>query len=136
MTRKPQLPTDVVRTVSIQGAGHTLDGTPFKPSTLGRPSRDVRGAGATGAGNGRAPGDRTWTRTGTAGALREPSPAGRSKLENRWTTAGPGQIGRDGPRPTPMAVLPSPAPCLAPRSTRRTARRWTTAGRPGPVPLP
>jgi hypothetical protein len=68
MTRKPQLPTDVMRTVSIQGAGHTLDGTPFKPGTLGRPSRDNRGTGAgNGTGNGRVPGDRTWTRTGAAG---------------------------------------------------------------------
>jgi hypothetical protein len=82
IARKPQLPTDLVRTVAVQGAGHGLDGTPFKPATLGKPSRDTHGAG-----NGRPTGDRTWTRTGTTGNA--PTPPGSK----------PGRVIVDNPRP-------------------------------------
>jgi hypothetical protein len=51
IARKPQLPTDIVRTVAVQGTGHAQDGTPFKPATLGKPSRNGH----------------TWTRAGTTG---------------------------------------------------------------------
>ncbi|MFY9826053.1 MAG: DUF6600 domain-containing protein, partial [Thermoanaerobaculia bacterium] len=55
IARKPQLTTDLVRTVAVQG-GHAQDGTPFKPATLGKPSRGGHD------GNGR-PAAGTWTRT-------------------------------------------------------------------------
>lgn len=116
IARKPQLPTDIVRTVAVQGAGHGQDGTPFKPSTLGRPSPAGHGPG-----NGRATGDRTWTRTGTTGQAPGSKP-GRVVAEDD-------KPGRSG-RPTDNGAVDSGRP----RSHERPGRPAANAGGGAPKP--
>jgi len=98
IARKPQLPTDIVHTVAVQGAGHGQDGTPFKPSTLGRPNPAGHGGG-----NGRPAGDRTWTRTGTAGQTPGSKPGDKPARGGRPVDSGrPADNGAvDNGRPRP-----------------------------------
>jgi hypothetical protein len=122
IARKPQLPTDLVRTVAVQGAGHGLDGTPFKPATLGKPSH--------GPGNGRPTGDRTWTRTGTTGDAPGAKP-GRVIVDNPK----PGRTGRpaDNGRPVDNG---RPADSAKPRTWERPGRPAPNADGGAPKPRP
>jgi hypothetical protein len=110
IARKPQLSTDLVHTVTVQGAGHGMDGTPFKPSTLGRPSPAVHGAGP-----GRTTGDRTWTRTGTTGQAPGSRPGDKPARTGRPVDSGAVDNGRprtqERPgRPAPNADGGAPKP--------------------------
>jgi hypothetical protein len=110
VARKPQLPTDVVRTVGAQAPGSSLDGTPLKPSTLGRgPSGRDREAGAA---QGR--GGQTWTRPGEAsgskpgrveiGGDNSGRPADRPVNDGRtgaWERPGRPTANADGGAPRP-----------------------------------
>jgi uncharacterized protein DUF6600/FecR-like protein len=122
VARKPQLPTEVVRTVGTQAPGAALDGTPLKPATLGRQARD-RGQ----EGNGRTA-KPAWTPPGEATGGRP------SRVE----------IGGDKPR-RPAANAdggaPRPERSAKPDRTDRSDRSdrsdssgstWTRPSRPAP----
>ena len=109
IARKPQLPTDLVRTVAVDRPGASLDGTPLKPGTLGRPSREARGAG-----NGR-----TGDRPGRV-VIGEGDPPGRPADNGRT-----GTWSRPG-RPAPSADGGTPKPDRGDR-----ADRTERTGRPG-----
>ena len=51
IARKPDLPPTVARTVRTEGNTNALDGTPLKPSTLGRGGRRAEAGGAAVPGN-------------------------------------------------------------------------------------
>lgn len=107
IARKPQLPADVLRRVAVDRPGPELDGTPLKPGTLGRPSREARGTG-----NGR-PADRPGRVVIGEGANRDnpgrPADNGRT---GTWSRPG---------RPAPSADGGAPRPGRSDR-TERTGR--------------
>ncbi|MEA2601276.1 MAG: hypothetical protein QOF89_2268 [Acidobacteriota bacterium] len=134
VARKPQLPTEVVRTVATQAPGAALDGTPLKPSTLGRgPSGRDREAGAA---QGR--GGQTWTRPGEAtggrpsrveiGGDNPRRPADNNGRPGTWERPGRPTTGADGGAPRPER---SAKPDRSDRSDS-PGSTWSRPSRPAP----
>jgi len=94
VARKPELSPTVARTVRADGNTATLDGTPLKPSSLGRDGRDSReGRGRRVEIGGAEPGGRGNEIRGNGG------------IDNRGVVDGRGTIGE---KPTARSGRPAP----------------------------
>ncbi len=149
IARKPELPSTVLRTVRNDGTTN-LDGTPLKPSTLGRDRRAVGGVAVNGA----QPGDNAQDNTGSSNQPGKPrivfgddgpsargaSPSGRStqgaaapqptKPETRSGNSSTGTDSSNSGRPRIVIEKPD-GPSGSPAAGEPTVRERPARPAPG-----
>ena len=136
IARKPNLPDGVARTVRAEGNTNALDGTPLKPSTLGRGARRAEARGASPGNADRA--DRTGGKPRIAiGGDERPSrgsAGGRPAVRETPPQARPGRPApeADGGAPRPRIGMEKPNRPEASGSSPRGVEVRERPGRPAP----